>query len=192
MDNIQFVALGCVSREKYDGLVVKKNEPKTLKEKLVKWYLSSQEYIHCELAFMDTKDSETNTVMACGVFREDGVFWKPRTFSNIAYDWIYIQMSNQEYIKVKDWCIKQIGKKFDEKNVYSSSIWPRKRTKNTFWCVPFVVEALQLIGMFQFVTPESLDPEDVVYMVKKSSRQVFGLSPTSIEQDNTDITKMFR
>jgi len=167
------IVVGFVDRERH----LEQNEQKQKKEtqNIIKYlenlYKKCMKYIHCELIFLNTFDPETNTVIASGVWEGEGVFVKPRTFSNEAYDWLKINTTKEEYNKVYQWCMKKYGCGFDEMSTYASFIFPfRKRKPDTYWCAPYVVEALKEIGFFKFVEPNTFDPDDVYDYLNKSQR----------------------
>lgn len=147
----------------------------------IKYYVSKQRYNHCELGFPLEEDK--SKCMAYGVFRECGVFSKERTFANSAYKWIYLKITGSQKQRLLDFCDNQIGKPFDYSGVKWSVIWPNKYSSKTYkdrkkwWCAPFIVAALQQIGMLTYQHPDCLDVDDIINLVKESEKIITSLSP---------------
>jgi hypothetical protein len=157
----------------------------------IKYYVNKQKYNHCELGFPLEEDN--TKCMAYGVFRECGVFSKERTFANSAYKWIYLKINGTQKRKLIKFCDAQIGKPFDYSGVKWSIIWPNKykskvyKDRDRWWCAPFIVAALQQIGMLTSYNPDCLDVDDIINIVKESDKVITSLSPYQFELMKTAL-----
>ena len=159
-----------------------------LRDRITEWYMNSQEYMHCELCFPDTYDEASNTMDASGVFAGAGVFYKRRTFDNDAYRFIHLRVTTLEKKRIMTFCKKHATKKekFDNVGPYISMIKP-KHCQNTWWCVPFTIQALQTIGLFAEINASSFDVDDVIRFLFVHPRRKIGVSPTDIRKLSSQL-----
>lgn len=150
----------------------------SLKKKLVEIYYSSQKYMHCELAFFLRNGKEN--VLAFGAASDLGVFKKERTFSNPSYEWIFLKTTPQQAMDIFFFCESCVGQSYDSVGVEWSKFWPTypyvdANGKKTWWCSSFVIEALQLMGLFNTVIPQTLDIDDIIAFLEKHPLRITNL-----------------
>jgi hypothetical protein len=143
---------------------------KPCKTKLIEMYYSSQKYMHCELAFFLQNGQEN--VLAFGAASDLGVFKKERTFSNPSYDWIFLKTTRAQALEIFFFCENAVGQSYDPVGVQWSKVWPSypyqdSSGQKTWWCSSFVVEALQLMGLFNTVIPQTIDIDDIIAFLEE-------------------------
>jgi len=156
---------------------------------LLDFYFKDKKFVHCEVAFVEERQG--NMCLAAGVFEEDGVFFKYRTFDNPHYTYITLSVSETQYSRIRKFCLREANKKcqFDFYGSKMSVIWPAS-TKGKWWCIPFVICALQQGGILLGYRPESLDADDIYYILNNCNGKVLGLPPNTLE-DKTKSAKFF-
>jgi hypothetical protein len=155
---------------------------RSCKKRAVEVYYASQKYMHCELAFFLKNGSETGSkdVLAFGAASELGVFRKERTFSNPSYEWIFLKTTREQALDILFFCESCVGQSYDNVGVEWSKCWPSypyvdKANKKTWWCSSFVVEALQVMGLFNTVIPQTLDIDDIIAFLEEHPLRIINL-----------------
>ncbi len=153
-----------------------------LKTKINDVYNSIQTYVHCEIVF-DSSNIEGKTCRAYAAL-EEGVITMERTFSNPAYRWIYLSITNDEYLKAIEFCENQVGKEYDTiATSWRLLVWPPTATQDKWWCASFVHAVLQKIGMLRNYSLNTLDVDDIVNLISQSERKT-SMRMTPLEREN--------
>ena len=152
-----------------------------IKEAISEWYVSHQTYSHCEIAI----PNETEVCTAYGVFSSKGVFQDERTFKNPSYRWIFLETTEREFNLMRNFCVKQLGKEYDPTGPFISVVKPRPCVTK-FWCVPFVVQALQKAGLCKFLNASALDVDDVIQYLLMHPKRVDGFDRQRLKLFETD------
>lgn len=150
-------------------------------EHVTEWYMSRQKYVHCEIAFPDN-DPRSDTCVAYAVFVDKGVVKMDRTFSNPAYHWIYLSITDEQYQTAMRFCEGQLGKPYDYNAAgWRLALWPPAAGGNSWWCASLVHAVLQKVGLLVHHQINTLDVDDVVETVKRSRRVIkVGMSPAEL------------
>jgi hypothetical protein len=166
----------------------------TLYHHLVSYYQGTQIYTHCELVFPQER-SNSGTYLAYGVFSDEGVFVRERTFTNPAYKVLYLSLPRKNVSAALAFCKSQVGKGFDEIGMRYSAVWPLRTSpkKRGWWCTAFTATALQRAGVLREYQPNSLDTDDIVGLLSLHTGKVTGTLGLvgSTESDKKFINKMF-
>jgi hypothetical protein len=117
--------------------------------------------------------SDSEICTAYGVFSAEGVFQDERSFKNPAYRWIFLEIPAKEFHLMKAFCNRQLGKEYDPLGPFISVIKPRP-CESKFWCVPFVIQALQRAGLCKFLNASALDVDDIIQFLLMHPKRVDG------------------
>lgn len=189
-----------VNNERYQKRLEEKENDKSrtswnkLVDWLTDWYMTHQEYVHCELAFPDPTNDSVCT--AYGVFSNCGVFASERTFGNPSYQWIFLSVTCREAEIVREFCRKQLNKPFNSTGPHRAVIWPQRAIQSRWWCVSFTVSALQTIGIMKYYRGETMDVDDVITIMEQHRRVMTGVLPSRLKhyitQESIDpVNKLF-
>lgn len=153
------------------------------KRKLTDYYVGKMKYTHCEIAFMDDPKSNNNNDMckAFSVFGDKGVFLKDRSFSNPAYEWIFLSITATQYNNMQKFCEKQLGKGYDLYGMRMLAFWPRPCPSDSWWCVPLIVSTLQEGGIFVGYRPYALDVDDVRAYLTNHTNVIKSMTPLQLK-----------
>lgn len=143
-----------------------------MREFFTEIYLLNKKYVHCELALPNIEDS--TSCIAYGVFSDQGVFKKTRTFSNPSYGCLILSVSQSELATISDFCTSHLNEPFDEKGYIWSPFWQLKSKKKTWYCTSFVIAALQSIGILKGYPITSLDTDDIVKILSNHKKFING------------------
>jgi len=133
------------------------NEP--LINRLTQWWTG--QFVHCELVFVDPK---SGCNMACGVWQDETVFLRPKTFGRDTWSWREINMSEADLLKVRAFCKKQADRHspFNKSGlVRCTTPFPRASCGKAWFCSELAVSALQAAGLFQDLVPSATTPTDL-------------------------------
>lgn len=156
-------------------------------DRLSSFYISRQNYVHCELAFLK-KDKADNCV-AFGVFTETGVFCKERTFNNPDYEWLFLSVKPDQAAAIYRFCCLnvrmdgRIGGDFDRWGAFRSCFWPvSAHERKGWWCISFVVRALQEGGILICYIPEAMDVDDTVELLRRHPTKTNHFCPLDMQK----------
>ncbi len=168
-----------VKNDKKSGEYIRNSGITTcIQERIAQWYVSKQKYCHCEIAFVNEHESQETTCIAYGVFSDSGVFREQRTFSNPAYNWIYLSITEEQRKKAERFCMRQVGKSFDEQGSKWMPFWPASHpTTDKWWCASFTVAVLHELGFLKYYRTNTLDVDDIVKALEKSSHVIQSMTP---------------
>lgn len=121
----------------------------TILDKLIA-FLSSGKYSHAELVFPDGDCFSASC-------RDKGTRFKKIDFHPDRWDFITINVCNPEFDKLKDFCLKELGKKYDYLGALGI-ILPLKQSNNKWFCSEIVVSSLQSINLFVGLKASSVSP----------------------------------
>lgn len=159
----------------------------SLLERLSSVYIARQTYVHCELAFM--KKDQANNCIAFGVFTETGVFCKERTFSNPDYEWLFLSVRPDQAAAIYRFCMLKVkidgstGGDFDRWGAFRSCFWPvSAHERKGWWCISFVVRALQEGGILLCYIPEAMDVDDTVELLQRHPKKTNHFSPLDMQR----------
>jgi hypothetical protein len=152
---------------------------------LVSWYLSKQRFFHVEIAFFKPELAREGKCVAYGVNAAEGLVRKERTFGKGSYDWICMDICDEEKVKrVRMYCEQEEQKSivYDTRGAQRTCLWPRKPLEGKSWCVAFVVNALQQADILKGYNGETLDCDDVISMLQQHPFAKQILSPHQLKQ----------
>jgi hypothetical protein len=211
---LEWVAIVCLNRKKneIEKSLSKSKEGKTIplmesnkplfiriRDYVISYYLSKQRYVHIELAFPTEGVYKTAECRSFSVFSDDqtGIREAMRKFTNKSYEWIFLSVTLAEKAKMLRFCesrhsfaLGRNDRAYDETSLFMSQIWPIKR-ENRYWCVSFVISALQEIGMFRYHSANTFTVDEAVVYLRKHSRVFNGLAPRLLveQQKNLEISE---
>jgi hypothetical protein len=156
---------------------------KQVRRRLIQWYISGQSFSHIEIAFPE--DSPKKKCLSFSAYGKTGLEMKERTYENPAYELIYISVTSAERAQIQTFCeasvcvsneIRERGGRsvYDESGMFWSQIWP-VYNDSKYWCLTFVVRALQKIGMFAYVKAETFTIDDAMAYLQLHKRSLKGL-----------------
>lgn len=151
---------------------------------LVHLYMCRQKWIHIEIAFFDADLAARGKCTGYSMV-QGGVRKQERTFNRNQYHYVLLDLGDPERVqRIRRFCEKALSRraKFDYGGVYRSILWPRDPRKNHFWCVTFVVRALQEGNVLQWYRGAALDVDDVVAMLQHHPMAVNGMTPYQIKE----------
>ena len=157
-------------------------------------YYSYQTYVHCEIAFL-YQDVTSRTCRAYGVFVEGGVFRKERSFTREGYNWLFMSVEADEHLRMYNFCEKQVGKPFDRQGAFRSTFWPVDSYDRNegWWCIAFVVSAVQQAGMLKYYNAEAMDVDLFIAILKRHDRRQASMAPLEHAKiaSRTHVSPMF-
>jgi hypothetical protein len=166
-----------------------------LRDKIIMLFLSIQKYKHIEIAFPcdSTPDGDCVTF---GVFSDgNGIKERIRKFTNPAYEWLELTVTDKEYDILMNFCRARVSfvngtqeRAYDETSLFMSQIWPTER-ENKYWCVSFVIAALQEIGMFRYYNKNTFTIDEAVEYLKKHHKIKAGLPPRILSEQRAKVKK---
>jgi hypothetical protein len=164
-----------------------------LRDKVIELFLQNQEYIHIELAFTCETTETEGECIAYGAFSKIGLASKIRKFTNPSYEWVYLRVTKLEMEKIKTFCETRISfarsiddRIYDETSVFMSQIWPLYRN-HKYWCVSFVIKALQEIGMFKYFSSETFTVDEAVHYLRNHERTIIGIPPRILKEHKAKV-----
>lgn len=202
------IAIACLNRKRHEEEKLNKiNDTKEypitnkpflvrIRDSIIDFYASYQEYCHIEIAF-PIENSKTGECYSYSVYSDDypHIKKRKRTFSNPAYDWISLCVSEKEYETVERFCSNKTAyaeitreKIYDENSLFLSQIWPVTK-ENRYWCVSFVIEALQKIGMFKYYNKNTFTVDEAVAILRKHNRKSISIKPKILADKKTSLDK---
>lgn len=125
-------------------------------------------YIHCELVF----DFNNGENLACGVWQNENVFFRHKTFGRTEWDFRSIYVTENQYNTIKQFCMKQskMKKPFNTSGLYRCiTPWPKTSDGKSWFCSELVVSAFQSADMFNELYSGSTSPSILYEYVSKKS-----------------------
>jgi hypothetical protein len=166
----------------------KKNKNTGCMNALFEWfamfYLSDKKYCHCEVAFQkESGNYDDLTCLAYGVFTDKGVFEEKRTFSNPAYQWIYIKITEQQKINAIKFCKSQVGKEFDYWGAHLMPFWAGKEPKgDKWWCGSFTLAALHHANILTECRIGAMNIDNIIEILENHPKKINSMSPYDVYQ----------
>jgi hypothetical protein len=140
----------------------------------------------------DAPAADRLTLRACGVMSATGVFVDAkRTFSNPAYEWVFLRVTASELRALRDFCKQQMGKPMNVGGARRSPFWPRASRGDSWYCAEFCVAALQHIGMLQTFNPGSLMIDEIHHLLRSSERLIYEMTPLERQRISTVQSSLF-
>ena len=129
------------------------------------------EFVHCEVVFNDPKSGKHN--LACGVWQDEVVFMRPKTFGRTTWTFRSIQsVPTSSARAIRNFCHRQVGKPFNKWGLVRCITPFPKATDDTSWfCSELATRAFQEAGYFQGVLPSMVTPSALYEMLDGMSYQ---------------------
>lgn len=123
------------------------------------------DFVHCELVFVDPK---TGRNVACGVWQDETVFLRPKTFGRDTWTWRSVDMSEENLRIVREFCKKQADNKrpFNKAGlIRCTTPFPRATCGEAWFCSELAVSALQQTGLLPNIVASATTPTDLYAML---------------------------
>ena len=155
-----------------------------LYDSVANFYLSDKKYCHCEVAFNKTNNSLNDlTCLAFGVFSDKGVFCENRTFSNPAYDWIWINVTEKQKERALKFCNAQVGKEFDYWGAHLMPLWAGSEPQgDKWWCGSFTLAVLHEAGILTSCRNGSMSIDDIIDFLQEHPNKTGRITPYNLHQ----------
>ena len=130
-------------------------------------------FVHCELVFVDPK---TGRNVACGVWQDETVFLRPKTFGRDTWSWRTITISDENLKTVRAFCKAQADANcpFNKAGlVRCTTPFPRPTCGKAWFCSELAVAALQSIGLLDDIVCSATTPTDLYQMLGSLGSQSF-------------------
>lgn len=154
-----------------------------LRERAIDKYSEYQRYTHTEIVFrLDAlspdvharyaRHARSGDVLAIAAYGDKGVEIKPRPFTNDAYQYITLSCSASQFRRALEFAIDQSGKPYDAAGAsWRLMLFPSAPTTSAWWCASLTHGILQKAGMLKTYPLNSLDVDNIVTLIEKSSRK---------------------
>lgn len=113
-------------------------------------FFTNGPYSHAELIFDDGISFSSS-------LPDHGVRFKHITYNVQSWDFIVVNLSPENEHKVRDFCEKQQGKKYDLLGVLGF-VMPLQQEKKKWFCSEIIIRALQEAGLYRWVIPSRIHP----------------------------------
>lgn len=137
------------------------NEP--LINRMTQWWTG--DFVHCELVFVDPR---TGRNVACGVWQDETVFLRPKTFGRDTWTWRSIDMSEESLRAVRAFCKLQADSHcpFNKAGlIRCTTPFPRATCGKAWFCSELAVTALQQTGLLPNIVASATTPTDLYAML---------------------------
>ena len=126
--------------------------------------LWSGKYMHCEIVF----STPSGQNLACGVWQNENVFFRHKTFGKDCWVWRSISLPSREIQTMKKFCKDQANKKipFNKSGLYRCTTpFPRPTDGTQWFCSELCIAALQQVGLFPNETPSAVTPSNLYHLL---------------------------
>lgn len=137
------------------------NEP--LINRFTQWWTG--EFVHCELVFVDP---QTGRNLACGVWQDETVFLRPKTFGRDTWSWRTIEVEDSDLRRIRTFCKTQAdsNRPFNKAGlIRCTTPFPRPTCGTTWFCSELAVTAMQHVGLFSEVVASATTPSDLYQLL---------------------------
>jgi hypothetical protein len=117
-------------------------------------------YMHCEIVF----GRQGGQNLACGVWQNEHVFLRHKTFGKECWVWKSIKLSPDAINRMMRFCKRQATerKPFNKSGLYRcTTIFPRATDGTAWFCSELCMAALQEAGLFHNQAPGSITPSNL-------------------------------
>jgi hypothetical protein len=117
----------------------------------------SGKYMHCEIVFNDGSGRN----LACGVWQNETVFLRHKTFGKDCWVWRSVRMSPSDIRKMKAFCKQQADNNipFNKSGLFRCTTpFPRPTDGKQWFCSELCMVALQTVGLFPEEMPSAITP----------------------------------
>ena len=131
------------------------------------------DFVHCELVFVDPKSGRN---MACGVWQDETVFLRPKTFGRDTWTWRTIDLPEVDLQKARAFCQKQATNNcpFNKSGlVRCTTPFPRPTCGSVWFCSELGVSALQQAGLLLDLMPSATTPTDLYELLGALGSQTY-------------------
>lgn len=131
--------------------------------RITQWWTG--QFVHCELVFVDPN---TGRNVACGVWQDETVFLRPKTFGRDTWSWRTISVSEKAINKIKQFCKEQADgdKPFNKSGlIRCTSPFPRPTDGSQWFCSELAVTALQNVGLFPDIIASATTPTELYHLL---------------------------
>ena len=133
------------------------NEP--LINRVTQWWTG--QFVHCELVFVDPHSGRN---VACGVWQDETVFLRPKTFGRDTWSWRTISVPEASIGTIKSFCEEQArgDKPFNKAGlIRCTTPFPRVTDGTSWFCSELAVTALQKVGLFPNIVASATTPTEL-------------------------------
>lgn len=135
--------------------------------KLIRWYTSPLKrklngkwrdtFSHVELLFDDG-------LMFSASQYENKVRFKPHSYTGKAWVRVDLDLTPEQVKQVRQWCEKQVGKKYDYLGI-AGFVFGNRDNSNKWFCSEVCTAALQQVGKFRGVKASKVSPNKLAKML---------------------------
>jgi hypothetical protein len=154
------------------------NEP--FINKLTQWWTG--QFVHCELVFVDPNTGQN---LACGVWQDETVFLRPKTFGRDTWSWRTITLPDDKIRKIKAFCTTQASRNipFNKAGlIRCTTPFPRATDGTKWFCSELAVSALQHAGLLDGLIASATTPSDLYDVIGRMSSGSFQGGSVVMEQ----------
>ena len=127
--------------------------------RVTQWWTG--QFVHCELVFVDPSTGQN---LACGVWQDETVFLRPKTFGRDTWSWRTISVPEKSIQTIKQFCKEQAdaNKPFNKAGlVRCTSPFPRPTDEQSWFCSELAVTAMLRVGLFQNIVASATTPTEL-------------------------------
>jgi len=127
--------------------------------RVTQWWTG--QFVHCELVFVDPNSGRN---LACGVWQDETVFLRPKTFGRDTWSWRTISVPEKSINTIKQFCKVQAdgGKGFNKAGlIRCTTPFPRPTDESQWFCSELAVTALQKVGLFPEIIASATTPTEL-------------------------------
>jgi hypothetical protein len=127
---------------------------------LIKWWTESN-YCHCEFLFSD------GLRFGCDPMSPFTTRLTKETPSSVYWDYVSIPMTIEEEFKIREFCMNEVGCKYDWKGIFLSQILPLGyENKEKWFCSELCTAGLQQVGLLKDKKANRISPGALFKLIK--------------------------
>ena len=120
-------------------------------------------FMHCEVVFTGARagQNQNRQPLACGIWQNECVFLRPRTFGKDCWVWRSVKLSKRDVDKMFRFCKTQADNKIPFNRagfLRCISPFPRPTDGKQWFCSELCMAALQEVGLFANEIPSAVTP----------------------------------
>lgn len=137
-------------------IAFKKADKGLLDWTITKW--TGGPYTHCIMIFNDTSVFEAAPFKGC--------HWKASFIYDLSYDYLILNLSDEEETTIKSFCNKVNGRGYDWTGVLLSQIIPLSIDEpKRFYCSELITKCLHKIGLLLDIKPTATNPANLIRLL---------------------------
>lgn len=141
-------------------------------------------FVHVELLFRDPATGKQN--LACGVWQNENVFFRRKTFGRTFWSFKSIQVTKQQAAQMREFCAKAAAAKlpFNKLGLLRCCTpFPRPTDHTTYFCSELAMCAFQKAGLYLCANPSMVTPT-AIWDILDTQNQHTTASPLLEERIN--------